>query len=213
MIGASGSRKETCLTPFINVNKAVCLYICCIAVVHIHMWKHCQHNNDERTQVFRKIYVSHFIRNSWERLRKGYVWEMSWILNKTATYWPPVPLSLAALLSCSAGLLNRGSWGPIVLCWVLVLSTASFLRLDWLQLTELPVAPGYIIVWHPPASCERRICTQLNPSTIKVIPWYLRLDAPVPLLTAVSKVNMLHIMLTTISAGVVECTDYISMKN
>ena len=48
---------------------------------------------------------------------------------QTATYWPPVPLSLAALLSCSAGLLNWGSWGPIALCWVLVLSTASYLQL------------------------------------------------------------------------------------
>ena len=106
---------------------------------------------------------------------------------QTATYWPPVPLSLAALLSRSAGLLNRGSWGPIARCCVLVLSTASYL-----QLTNLSVAPGYIIVWHPPASCGRHICTQFNPSTVKVIPWYLRPDAPVPWLTAGSKVNMLH---------------------
>ena len=49
----------------------------------------------------------------------------------------------------------------------------------WLQLTELPVTPGYIIVWLPPASCGRHICTQLNPSTVKIIPWYLRPDAPV----------------------------------
>ena len=56
-----------------------------------------------------------------------------------------------------------GSWGPKTLCWVLVISTVFYLRLDWLQLTELPVAPGYIIVWHPPASCERRICTQIQP--------------------------------------------------
>ena len=26
------------------------------------------------------------------------------------------------------------------------------------------MAPGYIIVWHPPASCGRRICTQFHPS-------------------------------------------------
>ena len=26
---------------------------------------------------------------------------------------------------------------------------------------------------------DRRICTQFNPSTVKVIPWYLRMDAPV----------------------------------
>ena len=63
---------------------------------------------------------------------------------------------------------------------------------NWLQLTELLVAPGYIIVWHPPASCERRICTQFNPSTVKVMPWYLRSDAPIPWLTSGSTVNMLH---------------------
>ena len=50
---------------------------------------------------------------------------------------------------------------------------------NWLQLTELPVAPVYIIVWHPPASCGRHICTQFNPSIVKVIPWYLRPDVPV----------------------------------
>ena len=27
------------------------------------------------------------------------------------------------------------------------------------------MAPGYIIVWHPPASCGRHICTEFNPST------------------------------------------------
>ena len=63
----------------------------------------------------------------------------------------------------------------------------------WLQLTELLVAPGYIIVCRSPASCERGICTQFNPSIDKVIPWYLRPDALVPRLRAGSKVNMLHI--------------------
>ena len=48
---------------------------------------------------------------------------------QTATYWPPAPLFLAGLLSRSAGLLNRGSWRPIALWWVLVLSTASYLQL------------------------------------------------------------------------------------
>ena len=33
----------------------------------------------------------------------------------------------------------------------------------WLQLTELPVAPGYIIVWLPPASRERRILHPIQP--------------------------------------------------
>ena len=39
--------------------------------------------------------------------------------------------------------------------------------------------PSYIIVWHPPASCGVTIRTQFNPATVKVVPWYLRPDAPV----------------------------------
>ena len=57
-------------------------------------------------------------------------------------------------------------------------SLYSISQSNWLQLTEVPVAPGYIIVLRPPASCERCICTQFNPSTVKVIPWYLRPDGP-----------------------------------
>ena len=163
------------------------------------MQKHSQHNNDERTHFFRKklplILYSKWLRKDCERVTKGLCVRGELETEETATYWPPVPLSLAALLSRSAGLLNRGSWGPIALCWVLVLSTASYLQLDWLQLTELPAAPGYIIVWHLPASCERRICTQFNPSTVKDIPWYLRPDAPVSWLTAGSKVNMLQYLI------------------
>ena len=34
--------------------------------------KHSQHNNDKRTQFFRKIYLSHFIRKVTKGLRKGY---------------------------------------------------------------------------------------------------------------------------------------------
>ena len=156
--------------------------------IHIYMRKYSQHNNDERTHFFRKIYLSNFIRNGCERVAKGLCVRGELETEQTATYWPPVPLSLVALLSRSAGLLNRGSWGPIALYWVLVLPTASYL-----QLTELPVAPGYIIVWPPPDSCERRICTQFNPSTVKVIPWYLRTDATIPWLTAGSRVNMLQL--------------------
>ena len=39
--------------------------------IHIYIWKQNQHNNDERTQFFRKIYLSHFIRNGCERVTKG----------------------------------------------------------------------------------------------------------------------------------------------
>ena len=61
------------------------------------------------------------------------------------------------------------------------------------------VAPGYIIVWHPPASCGHTHLHRIQPRPqVKVIFRYLRLDAPVLLLhrciswlTARSGVNML----------------------
>ena len=74
-------------------------------------------------------YTSHTL---FEMVAKGLFVRGELETEQTATYWPPFPLSLAALLSRSTGLLNRGSWVPITLCWVLVLSTASYLQL-WLQ--------------------------------------------------------------------------------
>ena len=81
------------------------------------------------------------------------------------------------LRSCSTG----GHEGP-ALCWVWfsLLRTATTNS----KLTELPVGPGYIIVWRSPASCELHICTEFNPSTVKAIPWYLRPDTPVSWLPA-----------------------------
>ena len=63
-------------------------------------------NNDEQTQFLRKIYLSHFIL---ERFAKGLCVRGKLETEQTATYWPQVPLTIAALLSHSAGLLNRGS--------------------------------------------------------------------------------------------------------
>ena len=83
-------------------------------------------NNDERTH-FRKIYISHFIWKGYERVMCER-WVGDW--PKTATYWLPVLLSFAALLSRSAGLLNRGPEDP-ALCWELV-RTASNCN-NWLQ--------------------------------------------------------------------------------
>ena len=116
------------------------------------MRKHSQHNNDEPTRFFRKIYLSLYSKG----LRKGYVWDVSWTLNKTATCWPPALLAIAALLSHSAGLLNRGSlWATSpVWSWFSQQHLISNWN-NWLQTPnqpELPVAPGYIIVWYPPAS-------------------------------------------------------------
>ena len=84
-------------------------------------------NNDERTQSFRKIYLSLYSKG----LRKGCARVMCewWVADWTdCNILTDIPLSLAALLSRSAGLLNRGSWGPSPL-WELVLTTASYLQL------------------------------------------------------------------------------------
>ena len=116
---------------------------------------------NERTQFFRKIYLSHFILERVTKgLRKGWYWlcvrgELE--TEQTATYWPQVPLTKAALLPHSAGLLNRGPEG---------LRPLSGAGSHCLELQLKPsVAPGYIIVWRPPASCGRRNCTEFNLST------------------------------------------------
>ena len=148
-------------------------------------------NNDERTHFFRKIYL--ILYSKW--LRKGYErvmferWVGDWtncnILTPSSFVFSSTSFSF-----CWAA--QSGCWGPIAFCWVLVLSTASYRQLTDSKKLNLSVAPGYIIVWHPPTSSGRLICTQFNPSTVKVIPWYLRPNAPVSRLTAGSKVNMLH---------------------
>ena len=87
---------------------------------------------------------------------------------QTATYWPQVPLTTAALLSHFAGLLNRGSLraaSPLSGAASHCLELQRELQLQLNPTLKPSVAPGYIIVWHPPASCGRRICTEFNPST------------------------------------------------
>ena len=157
--------------------------------VYIYMRKQNQQYNDERTQFFRKIYLSHFIRNGCEKVMCER-WVGDWTNCNILTPSSFV-FSSTSFLFCYAaqsGVLRAHS--PLLSAGSLysILSTTN-----WLQLTELPVAPGSIIVWHPPASCEHCICIQFDPSTVKVISWYLRPDAPVPWLTAGSKVNMLHL--------------------
>ena len=117
------------------------------------MRKQSQHNNDERTQFFRKLYLSH--------LRKGYVWEISWRLNKSATYWPPSGYSSTSFSFCWAaqqGALRASDPQSRAGSHAGILSPKL-----WLQLTKLPVTSGYIIVWRPPASCGCHICTQNKP--------------------------------------------------
>ena len=129
-------------------------------------------------------------------LQKGYVWEVSWRLNRDCN----ILTSSSSVFSCTS----------FLFCYAVQLgalraqpSTESWFSLPQIattdsKLTELPVAPGYITVWRPPASCGCHICTQFNPSTVKVIPWYLQPDAPVPWSTAGSEVNMWQIVGLTV---------------
>ena len=92
---------------------------------------------------------------------------MSWGLNKNCNIWTP----------CSSGYSNTsfsscGAAQPGALRVQLSAGSGShYFELEQLtpnsKLTELPIAPGYIIVWHQSASCERHICTEFNPSTVK----------------------------------------------
>ena len=101
---------------------------------------------NELTHFFTKIYLSYFIL---ERVDVGCVWEVSWRRGQTATYWPKLLLPHPAWSSSTVGY-----WGPKALCLPLALNSASCL-----QLTPNPtptdsslLCPGYIFVWHPPAS-------------------------------------------------------------
>ena len=50
-----------------------------------------------------------------------------------------------------------GARGPS-LCWDMVLASASSLQLIWTSCHR-----GYIIIWHPPTSCERHISHSIQP--------------------------------------------------
>ena len=112
---------------------------------------------NERTHFFIKIYLSHFIQKGWSI--PVCVWNVSWRRRQTA-------LTITALLPHSAGLLNRGSWGPKLSVWSWFSlrghpfsnwncnSNSNWLQLE-LKWLKSSVAYGYIIVWHLPASCGR----------------------------------------------------------
>ena len=133
-----------------------------------------------------EIYTSHFIRKGCEKvMRERSVGD--WTNCNILTPHPSVFSGTSFSFRWAA---QPGALGaqPSAESWFSMPRTATTDS----KLTELPVAPGYIIVCRPPVSCGRHICTQFNPSTVKVIPWYLRPDAPVPWSTAGSEVNLLQ---------------------
>ena len=107
-------------------------------------------NNDERTQFFRKIYLSHFIL---ERVAKGCVWEVSWRWNRDCNILTPSSSDYSSISSSFCWAAQPGSWGPN-------LSVRRWLSLrhlvpnnDWNTLPRtklcLPRAPNHSsCLWH-----------------------------------------------------------------
>ena len=108
--------------------------MCCIAVIQRYTYTYGNIVNtimmNENTS-FEK-YTSHTLFEMVaKRLQKGYVWEVSWRLNKLQHIDPQIPLSLAALLSRSAGLLRAHS--PLLGAGSLysILSPTNWLQTNW----------------------------------------------------------------------------------
>ena len=175
---------------------------------------------EQRTHFFIKIYLSHFILERVVKgLQKGWCWLCVRGELETGTYCYILTQSSSDYSSTSSlfllGCSTVGHWGPKPSVW-------SWFSLRWHPLSncncncnsnslEPSVAPGYIIVWHPPASCGRTHLHRIQPRPqVKVIFRYLRLDASVSLssayllrciswLTAWSRINMLHLYISYLS--------------
>ena len=91
------------------------------------------------------------------------------ILTPSSSVFSSTPFSFCCLL-------NRGPWGPSSLLGLVL--TASNCN-NWLQTTRTSCGTGLYNCLTPTCFSECRICTQFNLSIVKVILWYLRLDAPV----------------------------------
>ena len=162
--------------------------------IHIHAEAKLTIMTNEHTSV--EKYTSHFIRKCCEMVvceRWVGDWTDCNILTPSSSDYSSTPFSFC--WAAQPGVLRAQ---PSAGSWFSLPRTASRTSAAWHQLTQFSVAPGYIIVWHQPASCERHICTEFNQSTVKVISWYLPPDAPVSRLTAGLKVNMLQFYLYTI---------------
>ena len=110
-------------------------------------------------------YTSHFIRKGLKGLRKVLLCER-WVGDWTEMqHFDPHSSGHSSISFPFSWAAQPGVWGPS-LCWDIVLIPAYSLQLIWTSCHR-----GYIIIWPPPTSCERHICTQFNLSTVKFIPW------------------------------------------
>ena len=181
----SGIDKRVCIR-----NNRICLcFRICICIIStnicnilICMQKHSQHNKDERTHFFRKIYLSLYSKG----LRKGYCERGKLETEQRRQHIDPQLFWLLqhffpVLLGCSTGCL--GAWGP----WGPASARSGFHSSNWntdfklwspTDLNFLSHRVIYLFDIHL-LLVSVTFCTQFNLSTVKVIPWYLRLDAPV----------------------------------
>ena len=145
--------------------------------IHIHNTNICRNivnNNDDFNERTNTLLYKNIALTLYSRKGEIYcVWEVSWIRGQTATYSPQVLLTIEALLLHSGWAaqpwVTEGP-KPYVCCWLSIRHLVSNCNSN---IPKSSVAPGYIIVWHPPASAYLHRC----------ISW----------LTARSRVNMLHI--------------------
>ena len=164
-------------------------------------------NFNERTNtlLYKNIPLTLYSRKGCERVDVGYVWGMSWRREQTATYRPNVLITTIAALLPHLGwaaqqwvaegpspLSGAGSHSAGILSPT---ATGTELKLTRTDYPKPSVAPGYIIVWHPPASCGRTHLHRIQPRPqVKVIFRYLRcmcyLHRCISRLTAQSRVNM-----------------------
>ena len=114
-----------------------------------------------------KKYTSHFIRKGLKGLRKVLSVRGELETEQNCNIWALNSSGYSSISFLFSRAAQLGAWGPS-LCWDVVLIPASSLQLIWTSCHW-----GYIIIWCPPTSCEHHICTHFNPSTVKVIPWYI----------------------------------------
>ena len=153
------------------------------------MRKQSQHNirtsKNEWTHFFMNIYLSHFIRKGWYWLCVRGELETGADCNilTQSSYRDHSNTSPSSWLGCT----TVGCWGPkpYVRSWF-SLCRRPISNFDWnWTWPDWPkpyVVPGYIIVWHPPASCGRTHLHRIQPRPqVKVIFWYPWPDAPASL--------------------------------
>ena len=128
------------------------------------MQKHIQHNKDERTQFFRKIYLSLYLKG-FERVTKWFYCVRGELeTEQNCNILSPTLMAITAFLSRSPGLLNRGSGGPASLGHVSHSTIFSPPDPDFLS-------PGLYNNLTPTYFLRAsKFRTQFNPSTVKVAP-------------------------------------------